>query len=297
MTFGSRITTAGLLCAIGASCAPGDIQNSDRDADASATDARDITALDHPDVAATDVTVGVDTPIATPDVPTGTDAVDAASLPCEPIPSVSYQTLTVSGPPTDRPAAMHGDLNLLLRTWSVAAGAARSLITINGPTDALAPRLNTLFAPPRVPGFPHVYQVQSWDWGCNCPGALIADPEVTLAGMATTPGEILTMPTSGYDIGGGNDAMVLYAARNTITLKFTREDNVVYGYAIHITGFCVEPSLLALYRSSNSAGRGSLPALRSGQPFGRATGAEIQVAVRDTGSWMDPRSHKDWWPP
>jgi hypothetical protein len=26
-----------------------------------------------------------------------------------------------------------------------------------------------------------------------------------------------------------------------------------------------------------------------------AVGSEIQVAVRDTGSFMDPRSRNDWW--
>jgi hypothetical protein len=29
--------------------------------------------------------------------------------------------------------------------------------------------------------------------------------------------------------------------------------------------------------------------------LGRATGAEVGVAIRDKGSFMDPRSLKDWW--
>ena len=67
------------------------------------------------------------------------------------------------------------------------------------------------------------------------------------------------------------------------------------GYTIHIEGVCVEPRLLALYRLWNEAGRGELPALRGGQPFGRARGDEIGVAIRDAGTFMDPRSRRDWW--
>jgi hypothetical protein len=38
-----------------------------------------------------------------------------------------------------------------------------------------------------------------------------------------------------------------------------------------------------------------LPALRGSQALGRARDASIGVAIRDTGSFMDPRSRKDWW--
>jgi hypothetical protein len=124
---------------------------------------------------------------------------------------------------------------------------------------------------------------------------LITNPEVTLAGMAVTPGEAIHVPNSGYDIGDGYQVLVLYASTERITLKYTREDNVVYGYTLHVENICVEPTLLALYQSWNDAGRGHLPALRAGQAFGRARSDEIQVAIRDTGAFMDPRSCKDWW--
>ena len=113
--------------------------------------------------------------------------------------------------------------------------------------------------------------------------------------MGVATGETLYLPDSGYDIGSGYEALVLYASEERITLKYTREDNVKEGYTIHVENVCVEPSLLALYRERNEAGRGDLPALRAGQPFGRARGAEIGVAIRDTGSFMDPRSRYDWW--
>jgi hypothetical protein len=62
-----------------------------------------------------------------------------------------------------------------------------------------------------------------------------------------------------------------------------------------VENVCVEPSLLALYETLDDAGRVQLPALRGGQPFGRALGTEIRVAIRDAGTFMDPRSRKDWW--
>ncbi len=88
---------------------------------------------------------------------------------------------------------------------------------------------------------------------------------------------------------------MLYAAPDRITLKYTRNDNVVQGYTLHVEGLCVDPPLLNLYRSRNAAGRGQLPALQPGQAFARAAGATVGVAIRDSGTFMDPRSCKDWW--
>jgi hypothetical protein len=112
--------------------------------------------------------------------------------------------------------------------------------------------------------------------------------------MAVAPAEIIRIPDSGHDIGGGRDAMVLYAEATRITLHVGREDSMA-GYVIHIEDVCVEPDLLALYQASNAAGRHELPALTGRQPFGRALGNEIKIAVRDTGHFLDPRSRNDWW--
>ncbi len=215
---------------------------------------------------------------------------------CAPIPGVQYDALTVNGEPTDRPAEQHADLNLALRGYEVT-DAFLGLVDYGGSDDPNAPQLNTLFADQRVPAFTTVYQVYDWDWGCNCRGDLLTNYDVTLAGMGVAPGEVLHLPDSGYNIGSGYEALVLYATEERITLKYTREDNVVSGYTIHVENVCVEPSLLALYRAWNDAERGKLPALRGGQPFGRARGDEIGVAIRDTGAFMDPRSRKDWWQP
>jgi len=214
---------------------------------------------------------------------------------CEPIPGVQYRTLDVNGPPTDRPAEQHADLNLALRGYEVT-GAYRGVGDCEGGADdAKAPKLYTLFTDQRTPAFTAVYQIYDWNWGRDSRGNLLTDPHATLAGLRVFPGEVLHLPDSGYDVGGDYEALVLYASEERITLKYTLDDDVVVGYTIHVEGVCVEPSLLALYRAWDEAGRGELPALRGGQPFGRAVADEIRVAIRDSGSFLDPRSRRDWW--
>lgn len=213
---------------------------------------------------------------------------------CQPLPLASYGALTVLPPPTDRPAEQHADLNLALRGYTPTTGFL-GLVDYGGPTDPGAPQLPGLFADNRTAAFVRLYRVYDWNWACNCRGAPLTNPAVTLAGLATTPGETLHVPDSGYTIGSGYEVLVLYAAPDRITLKYTRNDNVVHGYTLHLEGLCVDPALLGLYQSWNTAGRGQLPALRPGQAMGRAASAAIGVAIRDSGVFLDPRSRKDWW--
>ena len=214
--------------------------------------------------------------------------------PCASIPGASYATLPIVGRPADRPAAQHGDLNLALRGFS-RTDSQRGLIDVGGPTDSRAPQLVDLFADKRTPTFSNVYRVNHWDWGSNSRGGPITDFPVTLAGFTVKPGETIHVPGAGYDIGQGNQVLVLYADRERITLKYTGEDTAATGYTIHVEGVCTEPGLLDLYTRMNAAGRGHLPALKPRQAFGRARGNEIQVTIRDTGRFMDPRTRKDWW--
>ncbi len=183
---------------------------------------------------------------------------------------------------------------MVLRGWSPTSSTL-GLVDINGPTDALAPKLNTLFTDDRVPTFVQNYRVNEWDWKTNSGAGPITTWDVTLSGFATMADEVLELPNSGYDIGAGKQARVLYVSDNSITLKYTGEDNVVSGYTIHAEGVCVEPSLRALYESKDSAGRNELPALSGNEAFGRARGSEVLIAIRDTGGFMDPRAKKDWW--
>ena len=218
----------------------------------------------------------------------------ARNYPCAPIPSETYGTIGPTNPAVGVDMETHPDVNLALRGYELT-DAYKGLVTYGGDQDPNAPQLPGLFADNRTGIFDNVYQVHQWNWGCNCRGPVYTNPAVTLAGLRTTPGETIHVPDSGYDIGGGNDVMVLYASPTRLTLKYTREDDVIFGYTIHIENVCVEPRLLALYRTLNAAGRSQLPALRCGQALGRAIGAEIGVVVRDTGAFMDPRSRTSWW--
>jgi hypothetical protein len=223
---------------------------------------------------------------------------------CLPIPEEAYYAIPVHGLyPDSAPAELHPDLNLALRSYRENTTAYRGLVDINGLVDSLAPRLHTLFSDERWPGISRVHQVFKWDG--NWPGVYgvypITDPAVTLAGLISTPGEKVRVPYRPAEIfhdtvtGRHYVAMVLYAAPDRITLKYTRDDTAATGYTIHIEGICVEPRLVALYNATNAAGRTYLPGLQYGQAIGRAAGSELGVAIRDTGSFMDPRSRKDWW--
>lgn len=244
------------------------------------------------DVLEVDVIAPTPVPTATPEpVPTATPV--PADV-CSAIPGASYGSLSVNGPPTDRPAENHPDLNLAIRSYEFT-NLSPDLVDLNGGSDSNAPQLPVLFSDRRTPAFAASYKVYDWNWGTDQRGGLIGNPEVTLLGMQTTPGETIGVPNSGYNIGQGYQAFVLYASDTRLTLKYTRDDNVVHGYTVHLENVCPEPSLLALYRQLNSQGRGRLPALKGGQLLGRAAGGEIRAAVRDNGSFMDPRSRKDWW--
>jgi hypothetical protein len=213
---------------------------------------------------------------------------------CHTIPGASFASLSILPPPSDRPAAAHADLNLAMRGYE-PVDAAKGLIWLDGPTDPLAPRLQGLFQPQRHPPITATYQVNDWDWTCNCRGDALSEPDVTLAALETTPYETLHVPESGYEIGDGYEVLVLYATPDSITLKYTRTDSVASGYTLHLENICVEENLLALYETLNAAGRSELPALVEGQAFGRAHADAVHVAIRDTGQFMDPRSYKDWW--
>lgn len=206
----------------------------------------------------------------------------------------SYGSLPIVGSPTNIPAAQDPDLNLDLRGWATAPGnPPLGLVSYNGSPDPSAPQLSGFLG--GLPSFTSPFEVYNWDWSANAKGSLDTMWPVTLLGMGTRPGQEVSVPPSGYAIGQGYEVLVLYATNHQITLTYTGNDNIVYGYSLHVENICVDPSLQALYDQLNAAGRGRLPALRSGQPFGRANGSEIQVAIRDTGTFMDPRSQRDWW--
>ena len=213
----------------------------------------------------------------------------------------SFNLISVEGPSADHPDYLHGDLNLDVRGYETVI-AFPGLVNYSGATDSNAPQLAGLFGPNRYPGILAVYRVYSWNWACGehgCPGPLITNPGVTLVGLSTTRGEPIHIPERGPGIFGDYKALVLYAEEQQITLGYTRRDTVANGYAVHLENVCVDPNLLALYRAQvNAEGwrvSRNLPALGNNQALGTALGSELIVAIRDRGSFGDPRSRKDWW--
>lgn len=244
-----------------------------------------------------------------PPAETQTEAEPAAAPLCGANSTAAFDLIPIEGQALrDHPADVHGDLNLALRGY-IPSGEALGLITYEGNTDGDAPQLAGLFEPNRVARIQSVYRINDWVWdsskcgghprGCPGPPPNTFWP-VTLVGLATTPGEAVYPPERGAQIySGGYTAIVLYAEAHRITLGYTRRNSVASGYVVHMEDICVNPNLVALYRAQLDAegwnDTGRLPALRNNQALGQALGLEIKVAVRDAGSFMDPRSQKDWW--
>lgn len=213
--------------------------------------------------------------------------------PCRPISGASYSSLSVVNPTNPDPET-NPDYNLALLGYDLT-DAYKGLVYY-GPGDTNAPQFYYFFGDRRLPVFSNVYRVHGWDWEQMVPLPPPPMPwPVTAVGFEVAAGdEIIHAPDSGYDIGEGYDALVLYASQTQITLKYTREDDIIDGYTVYVDGICVEPSLLALYEQLDASGRQNLPAVQGGQPLGRARNAEIVVSIRDKACPMDPRA-RDWW--
>jgi hypothetical protein len=233
----------------------------------------------------------------------------ALAASCPTTSEASFDLIPIEGQPrSDHPDFLHADLNLSLRGYRLISETLQ-LEFYNGATDPDAPQLHGLYEPNRLPIIRAVYQINNWIWDAQqcggnprgCRGAPVDDFwPVTMVGLATVPGDPIYLPERRSQIyGGGFTSMVLYADERQIALGYTRRDSVSAGYTIHLQNICVDANLLALYRSQKSSGgwraSGFLPAVRNNQALGIAAGREIVVAVRDVGSFMDPRSQKDWW--
>lgn len=210
------------------------------------------------------------------------------------IPNTSYVTIPISGKPLDVDVATHPNTNLSARGY-VPVNQAKKLEVLGPVHDPKAPQFPALFGDLRTPAFTTTYQAYQWDDNFTQPIGLEKGWPVTVLGMGVAPGETIYTPDSGYEVAaGGYEYLVMFAGPNDITLHIGSEDEF-FGYVLHIDGVCTDPDLLALYQQSNAAGRHHLPVLRGHQPFGKALTGEIQIAVRDWGGFLDPRSRNDWW--
>ena len=200
----------------------------------------------------------------------------------------------------------NADFRLSILGYAPALEAAQ-IVTYSQQPDGNAVKLSGLLR--RVPTFVAAYRVRNWNWDdgvgssppYGTPGAVNGDTQIPpiVLDVDTTLSEAVFAPTRGLVIDGANHvALVLYAAETEITLMYGNQDSVVNGYLVHLVNLCVDPNLVLLYRAQLSVGKrstGKLPAVRSGQQLGTASGAQLTLAVRDTGRYMDVRSAKDWW--
>ncbi|MBN1814825.1 MAG: hypothetical protein JXA14_23500 [Anaerolineae bacterium] len=211
-----------------------------------------------------------------------------------------------------RPAHLHADKNLALRSYSSTDPPLRELVAY-GTEYPQPPQFATLFQPHRVPPLVGFYRVHHWDWPTNSRGGPITDYPATALGLGTTPGEVLHVPESGYNIGGSPtmEVLVLFADEDSVTLRYTRDDSSApQGYTLHIDNICTDPNLLALYNALDDYPDGpryvfvppenrpygyDLPNLPAEKPLGTARGGEVVVAIADTGAFQDPRSCNAWW--
>jgi len=212
----------------------------------------------------------------------------APSIQCPSTSTESYDSIGTSGAKISN-AASDKDINLSLRGYA-STNAEKALIHIDGAVDSTRPpQLAQVFAAVRAPAIVGTYRVNETN------GSPIQNPEVTMIGLSATPGEVVTVPDSGYSIGSGKEVMVVYADASRVTLHYMVEDGIVRGYVIHVEDFCADPKLVQKYNELNTGGRGSLPGLPAGKKLGVAKSGELKVVIRDTGTFMDPRGKKNWW--
>lgn len=156
--------------------------------------------------------------------------------------------------------------------------------------DRQAPQLSTLVQGNTRPKIVETYQIA----GTNRPNH---DTPAKFANLVSfhTQGQPVVAPFARREIGPNQAAIVLHADKNSLVLKYTGEDEIVTGYTFHMENIEVNPGLLAYYQDLNKKGRGQLPVVAPGQELGYAKNDALQVAIRDTGTFMDPRWLEDWW--
>jgi hypothetical protein len=224
---------------------------------------------------------------------------------CDPILGQTYSAISVDLENSKPPSPSAGEdpgFNINLLDFQPRPHE-RYWLNVGG-TDPAAPQFAYVYSNPHRPGISEAYQIY------NGGGPDGYNP-VTALGLPAAVGQVIHVPERFgpqvvIDPQVPYKALVLYASEQSITLKYGREDGLAGGYdenghptvgayVAFIDGICVEPNLLALYHQMEAGGRLSLPALHGHQPVGRATGSEIRIALRDTGTWMDPRWLGDWW--
>lgn len=220
-------------------------------------------------------------------------------------PQASYGSIDpIEGYPGGPPPENHPDLNLAIRGYVPTTGEKYPIDLSNGLMGEKTPQIGKMLS--GRPTIVSLYRIYAWDWTTGrktVPMPEADDPaasvqQVSMIGLSTSAGEgVKVPPVYGNPISPEYNAMVIFANDDSITLKYTREDNIGInnGYAIQIENINVDPNLLSLYNQLDNSGRRELPAVSNEQVIGTAKGNEIRVVIRDTGDFLDPRSKLDWW--
>lgn len=181
------------------------------------------------------------------------------------------------------------DINLDLSGWEEIDGLLDQFPFVHE-TDPRAPQLSTLIEGICDLAINSVNMISGTD---RPPAPDIPADYANLVCFSTPAGAPVLVPNSGYNMGGGCEAAVLYATSHSIVLKYTPDDNIVSGYTVYINNFQVDPNLLAYYNQQHNSGRTEMPCLSGGERIGLSSGKTC-VVIRDRGTFMDPR-WQEWW--
>lgn len=188
--------------------------------------------------------------------------------------------------------------------------ALKDLVDYGGDVDPFAPRIYGVFKPKRTINILQTYKRFDWNWNEDGPppygtrGGVNNDWAASVIDLGTATDEQIYIPERPgglFQTGiweGDYKALVLYAAESELLVTYTRNDRVDHGYALYLSNLCVDVNLVKAYRDQLSKGKrstGWLPALRNTDVLGTARGSALTIAVRDSGSFLDPRARKDWW--
>ncbi len=133
--------------------------------------------------------------------------------------------------------------------------------------------------------------------------------------IPTDIGADVKVPATGYDIGGGYEAMVVFAESDRVTLHIGRHEYFVGsdenncnggrcsgGYWIYVKGICVDQKILDAYNNVKSIQEQAnadknpiqLPMVKPGHTLGKAIGNSVTVGVRDNGPFISTSKPIYW---
>ena len=124
----------------------------------------------------------------------------------------------------------------------------------------------------------------------------------------------IKVPNTGYDIGGGYEAMIVFAAADRVTLHIGRHEYFTGtktcangktcsgGYWIYVKNICVDQQIQNAYNQVKGAQEAAgadlnpiqLPMIRPGQTLGKANANSVLVGVRDNGPFISIYK-SDYW--